>query len=356
MKIIKRTLIILVAAAMLLAAVSLLSSCAYENNEQNEESENQEVNADGSVFNLLVGGTDRTSGLTDVLMLISFNRDKQQLSVMQIPRDTYADYTNKSYKKINGAYGTLGGGKALSAFLSGALGVPIHSYAIISPDAFCKAVDAVGGVEIVLDEPLYYNDPYQGLTISLPKGKQTLNGKEAEQLVRYRSGYANGDLGRIDAQKVFLASFYKKISEDITPLQLTSLAAALVGGTDTDLGVAELISLYGELSALKSENIYFVTSPGQAVVADKSGASYYVLSSKACSELLEGYFGGGKGGFDKKHLFLNTSYKSFSEIYEGYTPYKLYTLSQIGKEGIGNTSVNSIDKKTFLDYNIERKN
>ena len=44
-----------------------------------------------------------------------------------------------------------------------------------------------------------YDDPVQDLHINLKKGNQHLNGEQAEQVVRYRSGYANADF---DIRKV----------------------------------------------------------------------------------------------------------------------------------------------------------
>jgi anionic cell wall polymer biosynthesis LytR-Cps2A-Psr (LCP) family protein len=48
-------------------------------------------------------GTDRAVGLCDVIMLVRADYTDGALTVLQIPRDTYAAYTDKSYKKLNGA-------------------------------------------------------------------------------------------------------------------------------------------------------------------------------------------------------------------------------------------------------------
>ena len=116
-------------------------------------------------FTVLVAGCDRVSGLTDVLMLISAKTDGG-ISVLQIPRDTYAAYTEKSYKKINGAYAQLGG-EGLKGFISQSFGTRIDRYMVLSPDAFCEAVDALGGIEVEVTRTLYYNDPAQQLYIHI---------------------------------------------------------------------------------------------------------------------------------------------------------------------------------------------
>ncbi|MBQ8850156.1 MAG: LCP family protein [Clostridia bacterium] len=286
------------------------------------------VSADETRTNILVAGCDRASGLTDVIMLVSVDTKNNTASVMQIPRDTYAAYTENSYKKLNGAYGALGA-KGLCELLSDSLGVDIDSYLVLSPDALRDAVDAIGGVEITLESPMYYSDPEQGLYISLRAGKQTLDGKTAEQFIRYRSGYVDGDLGRIDAQKVFLCGLIESARKNADALTVARVIAALLGKTDTNVTPADGAALAETLLKIENENVFFMTAPGEAVVAEESGASYYSLSGKAMEEALAKYFGAGAGSFDRERLFLNKRYDSFRRIYEGYSPYEVYTAKNI---------------------------
>lgn len=340
--VIKRNkIIIIVTVCLLLFSVTAGALAAVLPRQEKEKTSTETESVSATVkegrFNILLAGTDRASGLTDVIMLVSIDRDTSSASVLQIPRDTYAAYTDKSYKKLNGAYGALGGGGALRNLLSGALGLRIDRYAVLSPDALKDAVDALGGVEIELQEPLYYKDPYQGFTVSLPKGKQNLDGAEAEQFIRYRSGYANGDIGRIDAQKVFMTALLKKVGTNLSPIAVAKLAASLLGKIDTDITMADVGMLSRSLSSLSRDRVYFATAPGQAAEA-KSGASYYAISKQATDELLVKYFGGRAGAFDKNNLFLNVNNQKFGEIYGGYSEYRVYTASQIAESGLGNAS------------------
>lgn len=217
-------------------------------------------------FRILVAGSDATSGLCDVLMLVSIDRSTGEVFVLQIPRDTYAKYTEKSYRKLNGAYAELGGMTGLSEFLSSALGVQIDRTLHLSPSAFRTIVDALGGVEIELPRDLDYEDPAQGLSIHLRAGKQTLNGAEAEQFVRYRAGYAQGDLDRLDAQKIFLSALFTKLS-GLGTFEATRLAMSLRGEVDGNFDAADILSLSRELLSISSERVFFVTAPGAAVTA-----------------------------------------------------------------------------------------
>ena len=273
---------------------------------------------EGERITLLIGGTDRASGLTDVLMLVTVQTDTGNACVLQIPRDTYAAYTEKNYKKINGAYGELGG-EGLATLFAQSLDIKIDGYMILSPNAFRGAVDAIGGVEVDIKKNMYYSDPAQGLYINLKAGKQTLDGEKAEQLIRYRSGYANGDLGRMDMQKVFLVALAKKLKNHTSQADLLRVATSLMQGTDTNITPALALTVTEALKKSDEKNMVLITAAGESAEA-KSGASYYSLSAPAMKEILEKYFNGGEN-FDSERLFLNKNNTDFGRIYEGYSQY-----------------------------------
>ncbi len=283
---------------------------------------------------ILVAGCDRSSGLTDVLMLVNFDREKHTCTVLQLPRDTYAAYTEGSYRKLNGAAHALGGMRQLCDFLSKAFGISIDRYARIELDAFRKVVDAIGGVEVNLPFAMDYDDPYQGLSIHLSAGVQTLDGKAAEQFVRYRSGYVRGDIGRMDAQKIFLSALFCKLKSSLSPTDLVSLAGIVLENLETDLTLSETVSVATEGLTLMPSEIYLLSLPGEEAVATISGAGYYVLSGKACTEMMERWFGGNKENFDPDQLFRNPRYEKFCEIYDGYTPYEVYDAGKIVESGV----------------------
>ena len=237
------------------------------------------------VTRILLLGCDRASGLADSILLVTVNEEEKQTTILQIPRDTYAEYTQKDYKKINGALATLGE-SGIKDFFSSALGVPIHYFAVVKLDLFCKIVDAVGGVDVDVPQKMEYHDPAQDLHISLHSGKQHLNGQAAEHFVRYRAGYVNADLGRLDAQKLFLRAFAKKCRE-LNATDYLRLAAASLTGLQTDIGIGDAVRLGNVLRACNPEAVPMQTLAGQAVKG-QSGAWYYVLNRDgACRQINE---------------------------------------------------------------------
>ena len=269
-----------------------------------------------NVTRILLLGCDRASGLADSILLVSIHEEEKSASILQIPRDTYAEYTTKDYKKINGALSTLGE-SGTKEFFSSALGVPIHYFAVLKLDLFCKMVDAIGGVDVDVPQKMEYHDPAQGLHISLDAGMQHLDGKTAEHFVRYRSGYVNADLGRLDAQKIFLRAFAQKC-RTLTAQDYFRLAGASLTGVQTDIGIGDAIRLGTILRECNPETVPMQTLAGQAVKG-QSGAWYYVLNREgACRQINELTFPQTRidiSDFDAAGLFDRVQNPQFHNVY-----------------------------------------
>ena len=116
---------------------------------------------------------------------------------LSIPRDTLAEIPGRGPEKINSSY-ALGGAKLTVQTVEGLLGIDINEVAIVDFVGFRDFIDAVGGVEVELDEPVCSvisgGEENGGFTLDLDKGTHTLDGDEALSLSRTRqSGDCNGD-------------------------------------------------------------------------------------------------------------------------------------------------------------------
>ena len=222
---------------------------------------------------------------------------------------------------------------ALCAFLSESLGIAIDRYVSMDLDVLSEIVDAIGGVSITLPDALFYEDPAQGLSIRLPAGEQVLDGQRAEYFVRYRMGYVRGDLGRMDAQKLFLTALARQIKSSLTMSAALRVATNVLPRIDTNLAIKDMTALVRSVFSFDEQNVLLATLPGEEAVAEKSGASYYVLSSAATEELLVQYFGATEH-LDPNGVFRNAKYTRFCEIYDGYSPYNVHSMGQIAGEGI----------------------
>lgn len=279
---------------------------------------------------VLVLGCDRSDVLTDVIMLITIDSVAGTMGVVQIPRDTYAAYTEGSYRKLNGAMGHLGSERELCRFLERALGLPIDSYIRVDFEAVIKAVDVLGGVTVSVPHAMDYEDPAQGLSIHIPRGEALLDGQQALHFIRFRQSYVRGDEGRIDAQKLLLAALYQKISEQGTG-GLIRLIPVLYPYVHTDLSLGESLRLVRGVTVPNPEKVTFLTLPGESVRADVSGAWYYGISREGALEAINRYLNVyttdiPDEDFDADSLFCNEAYESFSSVYRTYIPARPYTV------------------------------
>ena len=241
-----------------------------------------------------------------------------------------------SYGKINGALGAAGGEQELCALLSETLGVSIPYYVVLDTDAFGKIVDALGGVRVNLPYDMDYEDPVSGLSIHLPAGEQLLNGTTAEHFVRYRSGYVRGDLGRMDAQKIFLTALLSQLRQRMTLSQLCSLARTWITDAETNLTLWDLFWLARGLMSVSFENVTMVTLPGEDLRSSRSGAWYYVLSKRGCVDVLNDLLGAQTDArsFDAQRRFCYDADADFVRIYESERAAEAYDAAHIEENGI----------------------
>ena len=312
------------AAALLLCILAPILLVSGEKEPQNQ------VQIPQSTTVLLLGKDD-ASGLADFVAL--FNLDTEQNSVMlvQIPRDTYISIPNARYKKLNGAAKLLGSENELCALLSESMGIDIDGFVAFDSRFVKEVVDLLGGVELTVPMDMDYEDPYQKLSIHLKKGKQRLNGEQAVGFVRYRKGYLRADIGRGDAQKIFLSALAKTTLERVGKKDVLPLARLALRYVKTDLPIDRLVSLGGSMGKLTPENLCFATMPGEEVKSQESGAWFYLLSRSGCKELLE-CLGGGE--FDKGHIYSDAQRTEFEEIYNKDVKARIYNASEIDGEGI----------------------
>ena len=166
--------------------------------------------------------------------------------------------------------------------------LPIDRYAITTFEGFEKAIDAIGGVEMYVPSDLQYSDPYQDLEIDLKQGEQVLDGEHALQFVRYRAGYATGDLGRINAQQLFFSALGDELLSASIITKVPALAKVVSEEMETDLTVSEIIWFFKQAQGMSSEDIEMFTLPGTPDYIDE--LSYYIPSESGIIELINSEF------------------------------------------------------------------
>lgn len=259
-------------------------------------------------INVAVFGVDNDGFRTDVNFIVSFHEDTKELHFVSVPRDTrvvmtedmiksleerkkFIPYRNnvKGQCKLNEVHAYAGEDHREEfsvAMLEDLLGIEIDYFVKIDLDAFHDIVDAVGGVDMEVEQRLYYTDPVQNLYIDLQPGYQHLDGDKAEQLVRFREDYAQKDLKRIQVQQDFMKALLEKVSNTSTILEnLPSIAKVLFESVETDATLTDILKYAKYIKDIDIGSITMETIPG-------TGGSYFDHDEEGTKELVDRVFYG----------------------------------------------------------------
>lgn len=209
--------------------------------------------------NILIMCSAEGSDFPDTFLLLGYNDDRKEADIAFLPRDLDVlpgdETVGIAERKLSG-YAGKNPPEAVMERLNEMLDIEIHNFVKTDTGVFRDLVDAMGGVEFDVPVRMVYEDPYQNLFINLEQGRQVLDGEKAEMLVRYRTGYPEGDLKRIEVQKAFLATMIEQKAKVDSAKALYGL---LSGRSETDLNIGKANKL-GTLF-LSAETVTFVDLP-----------------------------------------------------------------------------------------------
>jgi len=237
--------------------------------------------------NILLLGSDRRPNTpnwrTDVIMIVAVDRANQRVGVISLPRDLYIDaIPGRRGNKINvidylGEQDEPNGGgpKLLGQVIEDKIGVPIHHFVRVDFEAVKKLVDAMGGVEIEVDCPLYDNYGYDqgGLPLYLNVGVHRLNGGQALSYVRSRR--IGGDLERERRQQRFIWAVRTQIQNENLLPRVPAIYQALQGSVQTDLNLIDAVKLVRLAMDLEKSDVHgFVVNDPSMIKAGYAGAMW----------------------------------------------------------------------------------
>ncbi|WP_256990895.1 LCP family protein [Rhodococcus sp. 06-235-1A] len=170
---------------------------------------------------------------TDTIILIHIPDGGGATTMVSLPRDSYVSIPGNGQDKLNASF-AFGGPSLLVQTVEGATGVHIDHYAEIGFGGFAGIVDAVGGVNVCVQNAI--DDPLAG--INIPAGCQDLTGSEALGFVRSRAT-ALADLDRMNNQRAFMSALLEKATSASTflnPLKLWPLVSDTASSLSVDEG------------------------------------------------------------------------------------------------------------------------
>lgn len=256
-------------------------------------------------INMLIVGSDTREGqgdsfgeveseLADVIMLLHISADRTNASVVSFPRDLLVpipscpdpkggSFAAMSRQMINSSIG-YGGVACTHLTVQELTGLEIPYVAMIDFQGVIEMSNAVGGVEVFAEEPVY--DPYTGLV--LQEGVNTLQGVDALAYLRARKGIGDGsDLNRISNQQIFLRSLFAKVkSEGVlnNPIYLYSLASAAARNMRLSESMSDLATMFSLATALKdidTTQLAFLRIPARGARGEGEGGRLEPITSEA---------------------------------------------------------------------------
>ncbi|MGD9516640.1 LCP family protein [Mycolicibacterium sp.] len=227
---------------------------------------------------------DEVSTNTDTIILIRIPNNGQSATAISIPRDSYVESPGIGKLKINGVYGSVhlekmkelveeqgvdpavaepeaqaAGREQLIKTVANLTGVTVDHYAEIGLLGFALITDALGGVNVCLNAPVY--EPLSGA--DFPAGWQKLNGTQALSFVRQRHDLPRGDLDRVARQQAVMASMAHEVISSKTlssPTTLNNLEDAVQRSVVLSDGW-NIMDFVEQLQKLAGGNIAFATIP-----------------------------------------------------------------------------------------------
>ena len=209
----------------------------------------------GERVNVLLIGIDELPGreaiLTDTMLVVSLDPDTGRTAMLSVPRDLYGaplpdggTYDDKLNSLMTVASADperypRGGIGTLKATIGELLGVPIHYFAAINLLGFKKAVDAVGGVDIEVEQAVsdaHYFDEYDvNSGFFIEPGLHHMDGRTALGYVRSRQGEGDTDFTRAARQQKLLTALGEKLTAGNVLRSLPALLDAVQNTIATDI-------------------------------------------------------------------------------------------------------------------------
>ncbi|MFF2146870.1 LCP family protein [Kitasatospora sp. NPDC058190] len=239
----------------------------------------------GGAENILLIGSDDRSGAnssyggeagtqrSDTTILLHLAADRKRATAVSIPRDVMVtvpacDKAGSTRSKpglmqFNWAF-ELGGPACSIRTVEQLSGIRMDHYLILDFNGFKTMVDAIGGVDVCVPQPIHDKDA----KLDLAAGRQVLHGEQALGYVRARESLGDGsDTQRMGRQQQFLASLIRKVQSQgvlLNPAKLWPVLDAATSSVKADGGLSSLGALYDltqDLRDIPSPDVEFLTAP-----------------------------------------------------------------------------------------------
>jgi len=222
-------------------------------------------------ISLLILGTDGESAAsdeTDALMLIYLDTETENAFLLSIPRDLYIEVPGYGQARAGSVYGlgkqdtATDGLTLVQETISATLGLPVQHVALLRFDGFVALIDAIGGVDIAVPQPIEdptFPDGYGGHDpLFIPAGTHHFDGALALRYARTRVA-PTPEFDRAFRQQQLIIAMHDRVTQfDLLPdliAQAPALWSAIAGSVETDLSLSDVIELALPAAGLTADDI-----------------------------------------------------------------------------------------------------
>ena len=327
-------------------------------------------------FTILLMGIDSTDEVLsknavangDTLILVTFNPKTLNATMLSIPRDSYvpiACWSNKAENKITHAAGY--GNDCMMNTIEQYLGINIDYYAKINFKGLVKLVNAVGGVDIDVQQTLCTDDSSRGGEICVYPGYQTLDGEHALVYARNRHALVNGDFGRNEHQQEIVLALTNKIKTINNVAKFMEILDTVSNSLDTNLTTQQMLSFYNVAKDIVKKSLVSdeadLINIQQLYLAGNSQMIYdermrrvlynYIPNENSRKDIVQAM----KENLElAEHVPVTEFSFSINEPYEkeviGKGPYRTSSLYKLVPNFIGNTEAQARAKASKLGLRV----
>ena len=259
-----------------------------------------EVMEDDDVLNiLLIGSDERTGKYTDkargdsiILASINTTNKKPVISLVSFQRGIGVPILEGKYK---GQYDWLthtfryGGAELLMKEVRECFKVDVDYYVRVNFDAFEAGIDAIGGVDVYMDEAevTYFIDGHVKEDVTV--GMNHFDGRTALAYARLRE--IDSDWMRIQRQREVITSALEQAKEMSLPAlhQLLNTMLPLVKTNLTESEITEIFLLFPQLNYIEVQQMTIPQSGTYGSMKGMGGRSLYAVDFETNAEILHDF-------------------------------------------------------------------
>ena len=192
----------------------------------------------------------------DSLMLLNV-RAEAPLQVLQLPTELAVNLPGQDELQSLSASYRQGGVSLTADVISEVVGLnqgEPDRYVVMPRQALRTLVDGLGGVDVTLNQTYSRKDLAQNYSVNLQAGRQSVNGQQAEQLVRHKPNPGDEE-NRRRRQQMLVNGIHDQLNQPNAMNLLPKVIGSVSMQIETDLTPSEMLSLAAAVLSSQQEPV-----------------------------------------------------------------------------------------------------